>query len=265
MTGANDNWKTGDAYESYMGRWSRSLARNFISWLAPQRDARWLDVGCGTGALTSAICELAAPASVLACDPSEPFIDHARRTIHDGRVAFAAAGAEDLPDVGGDLDYIVSGLVLNFLSNPARAVARMRQRLQGRGMIAAYVWDYSDGIEFLRRFWDEAVALDSEAANLDEGRRFPLCQPETLKALFLGASLRNVTVDALEIPTHFQNFQDFWVPFTRGTGPAPAYVASLSQDRRDIVRDRVARNLKVEADGSIFLKARAWAASGVLE
>jgi len=256
MTGANDNWKTGDAYESYMGRWSRPLAPNFIRWLAPQRDAHWLDVGCGTGALTSTICELADPASVLACDPSEPFIDHARRTILDGRVAFVVAGAEDLPDVGGDLDYIVSGLVLNFI---------MRQRLQGRGMIAAYVWDYLDGIEFLRRFWDEAVALDSEAANLDEGRRFPLCQPETLKALFLGASLHNVTVDALEIPTHFQNFQDFWVPFMRGTGPAPAYVASLSQDRRDIVRYRLARNLKVEADGSISLIARAWAASGVVE
>jgi SAM-dependent methyltransferase len=265
MTEANDNWKAGDAYESYMGRWSRPLARSFISRLTPARRAYWLDVGCGTGALTSAICELADPASVLACDPSEPFIDHARNTVLDGRVTFAVAGVEELPDGDGALDYIVSGLVLNFVANPGRAIARMSQRLRRGGMIAAYVWDYADGIEFLRHFWNEAVALDSAAADLDEGRRFPLCQPEALKALFLGASLRNVTVCALEIPTRFQHFQDFWTPFLRGTGPAPAYVASLSQERRALVRDRLAGNLTVEADGSISLKARAWAVSGVLE
>jgi SAM-dependent methyltransferase len=265
MTSAKDNWETGDAYESYMGRWSRPLARSFISWLAPSPRAHWLDVGCGTGALTSAICELADPASVLACDPSEPFIDHSRKTVLDGRVSFVVARAEDLPNGGGAFDYIVSGLVLNFVSNPQRVVACLRQRLRRRGMIAAYVWDYADGIEFLRRFWDEAVALDPTAADLDEGRRFPLCQPEMLKALLLGASLRHVTVDALEIPTRFTDFQDFWKPFLSGTGPAPTYVASIPQEQRDLVRDRLARNVTVEADGSIPLKARAWAVSGVLE
>jgi SAM-dependent methyltransferase len=265
MTGMNDNWKAGDAYESYMGRWSRPLARSFISWLAPPPGAHWLDVGCGTGALTSAICELADPASVLACDPSEPFIDHARKTVLDDCVSFVVAGTEDLPNSGGALDYIVSGLVLNFVANPGRAIACMSQRLGRRGMIAAYVWDYADGIEFLRRFWDEAVALDSAAADLDESRRFPLCQPETLKNLFLGASLRHITVDALEIPTRFLDFQDFWLPFLRGTGPAPTYVASLSQEQRDLVREQLARSLTVGVDGSITLKARAWAVSGVLE
>ena len=265
MTGGNDNWRAGDAYESYMGRWSRPLARSFIRWLTPPGGAHWLDVGCGTGALTIAICELADPASVLACDPSKPFIDHARRTVLDGRVAFVVAGAEDLPDGAGNLDYIVSGLVLNFIADPNRAIARLKQRLRRGGMIAAYVWDYADGIEFLRRFWNEAVALDSAAADLDEGRRFLLCQPEALKALVQGAGLRDVTVGALEIQTRFQNFKDFWTPFLRGTGPAPAYVASLSQERRDLVRDRLTRSLTVEADGSIFLKARAWAVRGVLE
>jgi SAM-dependent methyltransferase len=263
MTEANDNWKAGDAYESYMGRWSRPLARSFIGWLTPMRGAHWLDVGCGTGALTSAICELADPASVLACDPSEPFI------AHQGRYLTAAlscgGGREDLSDVGGALDYIVSGLVLNFIANPDRAIARMIQRLRRGGMIAAYVWDYADGIEFLRRFWNEAVALDSAAADLDEGRRFLLCKPEALKELFLGASLRDVTVAALEIPTRFQDFQDFWTPFLMGTGPAPAYVASLPEERRDLVRNRLERSLTVETDGGISLVARAWAVSGVLE
>jgi len=265
MTGGDDNWEAGDAYESYMGRWSRPLARSFIRWLTPPGGSHWLDVGCGTGALTSAICELADPASVLACDPSKPFVDYARRTVLDDRVAFVVAGAEDLPDGADDLDYIVSGLVLNFVADPNRAIARMKQRLRRGGMIAAYVWDYTDGIEFLRRFWDEAVALDSAAFDLDEGHRFPLCQPETLKALVLGAGLRYITVGALEIQTRFRDFKDFWTPFLRGTGPAPAYVASLSQERRDLVHDRLARSLTVEADGSISLKARAWAMRGVLE
>ena len=133
MTGGNDNWKAGDAYESFMGRWSRPLARSFISWLAPPCRAHWLDVGCGTGALTSAICELADPASVLACDPSEPFIEHARKTVLDGRVAFVVSGAEELPEGGGAMDIIVSGLVLNFVANPGRVLARMRQRLRRGG------------------------------------------------------------------------------------------------------------------------------------
>ena len=265
MTGAKDNWKEGDSYESYMGRWSRPLARSFIGWLAPRRGAHWLDVGCGTGALSAAICELADPATVLACDPSESFIDYARTTIHDDRVAFVEGGAEDLPDGESDLDYIVSGLVLNFVANPGNAIAHMSQRLRRGGIVAAYVWDYADGVEFLRRFWDEVVALDPAASDLDEGRRFLLCQPETLRRLFLGGSLRDVTVGALEIPTRFQHFQDFWTPFLRGTGPAPSYVASLSQERQNLVRDRLSRNLMVGADGSISLKARAWAASGVLK
>jgi hypothetical protein len=127
------------------------------------------------------------------------------------------------------------------------------------------VWDYAGGIQFLRRFWDEAVALDSAAAGLDEGRRFPLCQPEALKGLFVGAGLGRVAGGALEITTRFQHFQDFWTPFLRGTGPAPAYVASLSPARRDVIRDQLAGTLTVEADGSILLSARAWAVRGVSE
>ncbi len=262
MTGLDDSWTAGDAYEAYMGRWSRPLARAFVSWLAPTPGAHWLDVGCGTGALTSAICELADPASVVACDPSKSFVEHARKTVHDSRVSLVVAGAEDLPGRPGSFDWVVSGLVLNFLEDPARAIGHMGERLKCRGTVGAYVWDYAAGVEFLRCFWDEAVALQSAAADLDEGHRFPLCRPEALKSLFVEAGLRRVAVDVLEIPTRFQDFQDFWTPFMRGTGPAPSYVASLPQARSDELRERLARRLKVETDGSIRLKARAWAVRG---
>ena len=262
---ASDSWEAGDAYESYMGRWSRPLARAFIAWLAPSRGARWLEVGCGTGALTSAICDMADPAAVLACDPSEPFVGHARKTVRSDRVTFVVAGADDLPDGADGVDYVVSGLALNFFPDPGRALERLTQRLRPRGRVAAYVWDYAEGIEFLRRFWDEAVALDPSASDLHEGRRFPICRPDRLEALAAGAGLAHVEVDALEIATRFHDFQDFWKPFLSGTGPAPAYVAALPQEQRDRLRDRLAGRLAAAADGSIELKARAWAVNGMVD
>jgi SAM-dependent methyltransferase len=263
--GEGDNWKSADAYESYMGRWSRPLARRFVAWLAPVEEASWLEVGCGTGALTSAICELANPGFLLACDPSAAFIDHARKALPDARVRFAVAGAEDVPDGADQLDYVVSGLVLNLLPDPGHALQSLARRLRRNGTLAAYVWDYADGIEFLRRFWDEAVALDAGAGKLDEGRRFPVCRPAALEALAAGAGLSRVAVGALEVPTSFGDFDDFWRPFLKGTGPAPAYVVALPPERRDRLRDRLVQRLTPADDGSIRLKARAWAVRGTLE
>ncbi len=138
----------------------------------------------------------------------------------------------------------------------------MRERTHRDGTIAAYVWDYREGMEFLRRFWDEAVAIDPAVMGLDEGHRFPLCQPRALSALFVQGGLRDVTGGVLETTTAFADFDDFWIPFLRGTGPAPAYVATLSESRRDRLRERLSRRLKAEADGRILLRARAWAVRG---
>ena len=263
MTTATDNWAAGDAYESYMGRWSRPLARTFVSWLRPRSGAKWLEVGCGTGALTRAICERGEPTSVVACDPSESFLSHARKTLRDGRVSFVIAGAEAPPGASGAFDCVVSGLVLNFIADPVTAIRLMAERLQPGGILGAYVWDYGEGMESLRLFWDAAVALDPPARALDEARRFPSCKPRALRSLFEEADLCEVSDEGLEIPTHFQGFEDFWTPFLSGTGPAPAYVASLSNEGRRLLRDRLADRLKPDVDGTIRLKARAWAIRGV--
>jgi SAM-dependent methyltransferase len=257
-----DRWVTGDAYEAYMGRWSRPLARAFIAWLPPKPSAHWLEVGCGTGALTSAICDLCEPASVVASDPSEPFIEHARNNLPDARVSFVAAGADALPRRDGGFDVAVSGLVLNFLPDPEAAVASVRERLRRGGTLAAYVWDYATGMEFLRLFWEEAAALDPRAIALHEGRRFPLCEAPALASLFRTGGITKVETGALEIPTDFTTFEDYWMPFLRGTGPAPGYVASLDPDRRDLLRDRLERRLPKGSDGRISLTARAWAVRG---
>jgi SAM-dependent methyltransferase len=255
-----DGWLTGDAYESYMGRWSRPLARKFVEWLEAKPLANWLEVGCGTGALTSAISDLCRPASIVACDPSGPFIEYARKTFPDARASFVIAGAEALPSRDGGFDAIVSGLVLNFLPDVERAVSSMRERLRQGGAVAAYVWDYADGLEFLRLFWDEAVTLDPGAAALDEGRRFPLCRPEALGVLFRAAGLAQVETHSLEIPTNFATFDDYWTPFLQGTGPAPNYVASLAPPNRESLERALRQRLQVGSDGRIRLRARAWAA-----
>ncbi len=260
---ADDRWLAGEAYDAYMGRWSRPLARAFVAWLDVKPGAHWLDVGCGTGALTSAICAACAPASALGVDPSAPFVDHARATLSDPRVTFAVAAAEDLPRRADGFDAAVSGLVLNFLPSPAVVVAALRERLRDGGVVGAYVWDYAEGMEFLRVFWDEAAAEDPRAAALDEGRRFPLCRPDALARLFEEAGLADVETTSLEIPTEFANVDDFFTPFLRGTGPAPGYVASLDAAARTRLRERLARRLAPSADvPRIVLRARAWAVRG---
>src|SRR5688572_2466219 len=150
MTNASDDgWASGAAYEMYMGRWSRLLAPAFVAWLRPKPAGHWLELGCGTGALTSTICRLCAPASVVACDPAEPFIARARSHVSDACASFAVAGADALPTRNGGFDAVVSGLVLNFLQDPGQALRSMRERLRPGGMVAAYVWDYLGGLEFL--------------------------------------------------------------------------------------------------------------------
>jgi SAM-dependent methyltransferase len=199
----------------------------------------------------------------VACDPSGPFIEHARKNLSDARVSFVVAGTEALPRRDGGFDAVVSGLVLNFLPDPGQAVASSRERLRPGGTVAAYVWDYAEGMELLRFFWEEAVASDPRAAALDEGGRFPLCRRPALASLFRAAGLSQVETHVLEIQTDFATFEDYWTPFLRGTGPAPSYVASLDPPGRDVLRERLRRRLHAGGAARIQLGARAWAVCGV--
>jgi hypothetical protein len=126
------------------------------------------------------------------------------------------------------------------------------------------VWDYKEGMGLMRVFWDAAVALDPDAQALDEGVRFPLCRPELLRYLFEGAGLQSIDVRAIDVPTVFDNFDDYWQPFLGGQGPAPGYAMSLSAERREQLRDAVRERLPIEVDGRIALTARAWAIRGTV-
>lgn len=259
----SDDWTAGGTYENFMGRWSRLLAPRFVSWLSVRPSASWLDVGCGTGALADAICAEANPASVVACDPSEPFIEYARRSQVDPRVSFVVAGVGQLPTRPGGFDSVASLLALNFFPDPAAALDEMRQIISENGLFSACVWDYAGRMEFLRCFWDSVRGVDPSATELDEGRRFPICRPDALESLFREGGLADVACDSIEIPTRFASFADFWRPFLGGTGPAPSYVASLDAPRRDALAARLERSLPREPDGAICLTARAWVVRGV--
>jgi SAM-dependent methyltransferase len=257
-----DRWARGEAYEPYVGRWSRRVAREFVRWLSVEPGKRWLDVGCGTGALTGEILALAEPAGVRGVDPSEGFLGYARRHIVDPRVAFGAGSAMALPAPDRSFDLVVSGLVLNFVPDASVAVAEMVRVADVGGVVGAYVWDVPEGMQVIRFFWDAAAALDPEAAALDEGMRFQICKPEPLRALFLGAGLADVDVRIIDVPTTFRDFDDYWTPFLGGQGPAPSYAMSLPEDRRVALRDLIRSMLPIAADGRIELTARAWAVRG---
>lgn len=262
--GRKDVWASGAAYEPYVGRWSRLVAREFLGWLAVPPGRRWLDVGCGTGALSRAILEYAAPSAVMGLDPSESFIAFAREQVRDARVRFELGDARSLPSEAGRYDVVVSGLVLNFVPQPEQALGEMVRVARPGGMVAAYVWDYAGQMQLMRHFWDAAVALDPAALELDEGRRFPICQPEPLADLFRSEGLRQVETRAIEVPTVFRDFADYWSPFLGGQGPAPGYAMSLSEERRAALRERIRARLPIAPDGSIHLIARAWAVRGML-
>ena len=257
----SDTWERGDPYEQYVGRWSRQIAPRFLSWLNVGAGRRWLDVGCGTGALSAAILDACAPASVAGVEPSEGFLAKAGQALGD-RVALRRGSATDIPLGERSVDVTVSGLVLNFLPDARAALAEMARVTEAGGTIAAYVWDYAGKMELMRHFWDAAVTLDAGAAQHDEGLRFPVCRPAALADLFTSAGLKGTQTTAIEIATPFTSFDDYWQPFLGGQGPAPAYAMSLGEAARSRLRDHLRARLPAQPDGSITLTARAWAVRG---
>jgi SAM-dependent methyltransferase len=262
MSDKTDPWVHGDVYEGYVGRWSRRVAAQFVPWLGCPEGLRWLDVGCGTGALSQTVLDLAAPAAVVGVEPSEGFLAVARQRLGDrADLRIGDAAHTGLADAA--VDTTVSGLVLNFVPDLDAALAEMRRVTRGGGLVAAYVWDYAGRMELMRRFWDGAVALGLEgAASKSEVVRFALCEPGALTAAFERAGLRSVRVEPIEVPTRFADFDDYWQPFLGGQGPAPAYAMGLDESARTRLREHLRATLPVAADGSIELVARAWAVRG---
>lgn len=234
------------------------MASKFVEWVDPPANADWLEVGCGTGALTQTILSKASPRSVLATDMSNDFVSYAKADTNGELAQFEVADATELPCPDASKDIVTSALVLNFLPDKQKALAEMRRVLRPNGFIAFYIWDYpSGGMGFIDAFWKAATEIDSRAAELDEGPRFPFCQKNGLVQICNDAGIIEPNIEALEIETHFASFEALWHPFTLGVGPAPGYFKTLTEKHQSELKAHLAA--KLGADGPISLPAKAWA------
>ncbi len=256
----HDAWSAGDSYDAYMGRWSRKMAVRFLDWLNPTANLDWLDVGCGTGALSSAILSRCNPRSLVGIEQSAGFVATAQRNVADKRAKFEVGDAQKLPLDDRSKDIVASALVLNFVPEIPKALSEMKRVVRPGGTVAFYVWDYpGGGMGFMRAFWNAAIALDPGASGFAEGKRFPFCTAAGLAELVSNADLQSVECAAIEIPTVFTDFDDFWHPFTLGAGPAPGYCVSLPAEAREKLRLKLSDDLPRQDNGAIALTARAWA------
>ena len=255
-------WTSGDAYEAFMGRWSRGVAARFVAWLRPDPDARWLDVGCGTGALSATVLASAQPRSIVGIDPSDAFVEAAAMRCADPRAQFRVGKAGELPVADGAVDVVVSGLVLNFVPAPAQALQEFSRVTAPGGTVAAYVWDYAEGMAMLRHFWDAAVDLDPGCRRARRRHSIPVVPP---RCAARAVDRRRPGRDHHRCDhgrDDFADFDDYWSPFLGGQGPAAAYVKSLTESQQAALRDRLRREVDPGGDGPISLTARAWAVRG---
>jgi SAM-dependent methyltransferase len=252
----------GDAYEHFMGRWSRQLAPLLVRFAGVRDGERVLDVGSGTGALTSAVAAAAPSSRIVGVDPSASYVAFAHTRHPNERIRFEVGDAQQLRFDDGSFDRTISLLVLNFIPDRSKALGEMIRVTRPGGTVAAAVWDYGEGMEMLRIFWDEAVALNPAADARDE-RQMPLSHKGELGALWRKHGLRDVSEQAISIRTRFSSFDDYWLPFVEKQGPAGDYVAALAESERAQLRSRLrTRLLGNGRDRAIVLSARAWAVRG---
>ncbi len=248
-----------DAYDRYIGRYSRDLARALCDLAGVAPGGRAIDVGCGPGGLTAELAERLGAEQVAAVDPSAPFAEACRRRLPGVRVEVAPA--ERLPFADAEFDAALAQLVVNFMTDAPAGVCEMRRVTRHGGTVAAAVWDYTGEMTLLRRFWDAAVALDPAAGERDEGRSMPYCTPDELAALWAQAGLEAVDVAPVVVSAAYTGFEDLWEPLEHGVGPAGAYVVALDDRRRSDVKAELRRRLAV-GDEPFGLSARAWAVTG---
>lgn len=262
-TGVN-LWSGGDAYEQYMGRWSRRIAPLFLAGLDIPPNATWADIGCGTGVLSSAILNGSEPQRVSGIDPSDAFVEMAQANIDDPRFQCRCGDGEALPFQDSQFSAAVSGLVLNFVRDKEKAIAEMARVVRPGGLVGLYVWDYAGHMQIMRYFFDAAIELDDSARNFDDGINAPICRPGPLSTLFEKTGLADVEVGYIDIPASFENFEDYWTPFLGGTGSAPKYCTSLSPEHQSRLKEKLRERLPTGPDGEILLAIRAFTAKGIV-
>ena len=262
--GQNAIFSEAQAYERFMGRWSRNLAPLLVRFAAVRDGDTLLDVGSGTGALAAALAAAAPSGRVVGIDPAAPYVALAQASHGGVRVRFQVGDAQQMDFEDAAFDRTLSLLVVNFIPDADRAVEEMKRVTRRGGTIAAAVWDYGEGMEMLRVFWDEAIAMTPAIDSRDE-RHMPFCRRGELAALWRRHGLLDVVEEGLTVETRFTSFADYWAPFLDKQGPAGAYVAALSERERNQLEGRLrTRLLGKGPDRAFVLHARAWAVRGIV-
>lgn len=249
-----------DAYDDFMGRYSRELASGLCDAAGITAGMRALDVGSGPGALTGELVNRLGAENVVAVEPSAPFAAACRK--RNPGVEVLEGGGEELPFDDDSFDAALSQLVLNFLGDPLGCLREKARVTRPGGTVAACVWDYAGEMTLLRAFWESAVALDPAARGGDEGVRMNPRNRDQLNALFRDARLDDVETGELRVAAAYDDFDELWEPLCAGVGPAGAYCKGLDADRQAALRDELHRRLGAPA-GSFELEARAWWARGL--
>jgi len=257
-------FSVGDAYERFMGRWSRKLALPFVQFAGVQSGDSVLDVGSGTGAVTAAVAAVSPSSRIVGIDSAAAFVAFAQAHHAGDLIRFEVGDAQQLQFADRSFARALSLLNLNFIPDPRKALQDMSRVTQPGGTVAAAVWDYGQGMEMLRAFWDEAVALNHEADARDE-RHMRFSADGELAALFRQQPLQEIASEPLTVETRFSSFDDYWLPFLETQGPAGAYAASLPATDAEQLRLRLRRRLLGDGpDAPIVLRARAWAVRGTV-
>lgn len=252
----------GGAYERFMGRWSRAMAPLLVRFAGVRDGDEVLDVGSGTGALTTAVAAAAPSSRIVGIDPAEAYVAAAQTRHPGGLIRFEVGDAQRMRFANGTFDRTLSLFVVNFIPDPAKALGEMARVTKRGGIVAAAVWDYPEGMQMLRTFWDEAIALHPANDAKDE-RHMPFSRRGDLAALWRQRGLGQVVEEGLTIETRFTSFDDYWTPFLEKQGPAGSYVAGLTPADRDRLRARLRQRLIGDGpDRPIVLTARAWAVKG---
>jgi SAM-dependent methyltransferase len=215
-----------DAYDSFMGRYSKPLAIEFADFASVTAGQVALDVGCGPGALTRVLVGRLGEASVSAFDPSEQFVAECRAACPGVDVRLGRA--EAIPFDDASFDTALAQLVLHFVSEPHAAAMELRRVVRPGGLVAACVWDFDGGMQMLRYFWDAALAVDAGAP--DETRRFG--REGEIAALFVSAGMEDVKETTLQVLVGYETFEDLWTGYLAGIGPAGSYCTSLEPDKQ---------------------------------
>lgn len=251
---AQDYFSDGAAYERFMGRWSLAAGAIFLDWVAPPRDARWLDIGCGTGVFTELVLDTCSPATVVAVDPAAAQIELAREKPVSQRADLRVADAQSLPFPDGAFDIVVSALVINFIPDRPRALAEMRRVCHPGGVVAGYVWDFAADLNPtgpIRRGLSGIGATPPPLSGTEDSRL------EALSSLFARTGLKDIATRTIDVSMSFRNFNECWRLNMPGFDPTSKSVAALSETDRAKLIESVRAILPVGPDGSITYSARA--------